>query len=434
VTAPRPTSRTTFDALVSSLTRRDRGLGDWSARWRQVERAEATTGAGSIRLMSRGEIGARVHVDAPTGRGSADLAIAAAAPPDSIERWIEQAVARAVQSIGPGWRAPSPSAPARVELDDRQLAIDPATAHALAAQLEATARSHGAEVVGGRIAVERARVAIATGRGLAARWVETRIDVDAVIAVAGVTATVTRAARRRRDLDLGAAVAAAATAARDRERAGETPPGPRPILVPASALGGAGAAILSVLAELADAALHRRGLAPVRVGAEIAAGAAAAAEPLSVASDGTWPFGLGSVPIGDRGEPVRRFAIVERGRLTGLALDETEGALSGAPANGGVRNLTIGDGASTAAALRGDGVLEVREISHVDLEPIGGRVAFGIGLGFVHDGGTSRPVTGREVQGDLLAALARSRRTRGIVTAGAYRGPELIQLPDLVVV
>jgi hypothetical protein len=42
-------------------------------------------------------------------------------------------------------------------------------------------------------------------------------------------------------------------------------------------------------------------------------------------------------------------------------------------------------------------------------------------------------VRGGEVQGDLVAALLRSRRTRDQVIDGAYAGPSLVWLPDLAI-
>ena len=131
---------------------------------------------------------------------------------------------------------------------------------------------------------------------------------------------------------------------------------------------------------------------------------------------------------------MRRFLIVVGGALVGLALDEREAALRGVPPNGGVRNLVIGAGASSPAALRADGALELLEVSHVDVEPLTARVAIGIGLAIVHDAAGPRTVAGREIQGDLVAAFARSLRTHDSVRDGPYAGPSLIALPGLVVV
>lgn len=429
--------RAAFAALVGALDGRGRSLGDWSARLRDVERVEVTgAGAGAPRVRSARvtELAARLHIDGPTGRGSAELVVDAAGPPDPIEARIDEAVQRAGVSIGPGWQSSPPGAPARVTVGEARLRNPESIARALIETVANAARKQDAELIELTATVERAVVAIENKRGLTARWSETLLGFDALIAVAGATARAGQRARRKVGLTPTNAVEAAVKRARDRATATETPAGPRRILLPASVLGGDGAALLAALAALADATLHRQGLARARLDAPIVAGAASAAEPLSLSSDGTLAWGLDSAPLAEYGDPVRRFPIVDKGVLVGLALDEREAALRGVPPNGGVRNLTVGAGLSDAPVLRGDGVLEIHEIAHVDLEPLTGRVALGIGLATLREGGATRAVTGREVQGDLIAAFAASRRTSGIVRIGAYRGPDLVLLPELDVV
>ncbi|MCB9564788.1 MAG: hypothetical protein H6708_30755 [Kofleriaceae bacterium] len=95
-----------IDPLVAALGRA-REARDWSARAREVVRVERVVD-GPARTITRTELAARVHVDAPTGRGSADLVVAAARP---LPLLIDEAIGRAEASIGPGWRAPPPGAP-----------------------------------------------------------------------------------------------------------------------------------------------------------------------------------------------------------------------------------------------------------------------------------------------------------------------------------
>jgi hypothetical protein len=429
--------RAAFTALVRALDGRGRAIADWSARLRDVERIVVTgAGAGTpgVRTVRTTELAARLHVDGPTGRGSAELLIDAPDPPDSIDARIDEALQRAGVSIGPGWRSSPPGAPAKVTVGEARLREPQAIARGLIETIAGAARQRDAELVDSAATVERAVVAIENKRGLTARWQETLLGFDARVAAAGATARARQWARRRTGLLPGSAIEAAAARAKARAAASETPAGRRPILLRAAVLGGDGAAILGALAALADATLHRQGLARARLGAAIVEGAPAAAEPLSLSSDGTLAWGLESAPLAEYGEPVRRFPIVDDGVLVGLSLDEREAALRGVPPNGGVRNLTVGVGRSGAAALRGDGVLEIEELAHVDLEPLTGRVALGIGLATLHEGGATRAVIGREVQGDLIAAFAASRRTAGLVRVGAYRGPDLVLLPELDVV
>jgi hypothetical protein len=234
-------------------------------------------------------------------------------------------------------------------------------------------------------------------------------------------------------VDPAALLADAAQRARDRASAGAAPTGPRLVLLPAALFGGTGAAILDAITAIADASLHRQGLARARLGEPIIDGADAVAEPLSIISDGTLAWGQRSAPLGVHGEPVRRFPILDAGVLVGLGLDEREGALRGTPPNAGVANLVLSEGTAEADALRTDGALEILELTYVDLEPLTGRASLGIGLARLH-GATPQLVTGGELQGDLVTSLARSTRSSAHVTVGPYAGPELILLPDLRVV
>ncbi len=411
-------------------------LGVWTARARTAIGVEvsvdgAAPRAALTRSTSRLELHARVHVDGVAGRGSADLQLADS---DPIEPSIDEAVTRASASIGAAWRAPPPGAPARVELTDRAQADPERVAADAIAALIAAAGIAGVDLVTARARVEVAAVALTTSRGLAARWSETTIVTQALVAIDGTCATLVDRARASSRLQPAARIASAMRRARAARDAVPTPTGRAAILLSAELLGGDGAPLLGALAALADASLHRQGLARARQGHAIVAGADAAAQPLTLRSDGTRALGLASTPLGEQGEPVRRFTIVEAGILVGLALDQREAALRGIPPNGGVRNLVVSGGASSAEELRDAGVLELLELSHVDIEPFTGHGSLGIGLALRHGDGGPLVVRGGEVQGDLIAALAHSRRTRDAIVDGAYVGPELIWLPDLAIV
>lgn len=414
-----------FEALAAALADREARFGDWSVHGRKRTWAEAR--AGLVRRGRRDETSASVHVDVPKGRGSAELVLDT---PEPIDLLLDDARARALAAVGPGWQSSPPAAPAKVALADPRLGDPEDAALQLLDELTAAAATAGVTLVDALVTVERSERAVSTSRGLASRWAETALAIEATIASGGRTARIGRRLRRRADLGLAAMFADAAQRARDRGGATATPAGVRPVLISAALLGGEGAAILDAVGAIADAGLHRQGLARARVGAPIVDGATSAAEPLSISSDGTLRWGLRSAPLGVHGEPVRRFPILDAGTLVGLGLDEREGALRGTPPNAGVANLVFSEGAADAAALRDAGVLELHELTYVDLEPLTGRASLGIGLATVH-GATPQLVSGGELQGDLVAALARSIRSSTHVTAGPYAGPDLLLLPDL---
>jgi predicted Zn-dependent protease len=420
-------------ALIAALDARGRTIGDWSVHSRQVERFELAAG-GALRGVRRLDVGARVHVDGPTGRGSADLAIEGALAeldPAAIALRLDEAVARALVSIGPGWRAAPPAAPARVSLGDGRHLEPFAIVSALGTALDKAAEREKVSLVEAQAAVEHTTVLVETSRGLAARWTETLLSVDARIADGASTARLGAISRTLRAIDPAALVADAAARARLRTSAGALAAGSYPVLISAALLGGEGARILGALAALGDASLHRHGLARVAVGKRIAEGADVVEDPLSFASDGTLPDGVRSAPLADHGEPVRRFPIVERGVLVGVGLDEREAALRDVPANGGVRNLVISPGASGADTLRAAGALELLEIEDVDIEPLTGHGTIAIGLARLHAAGSSSIVSGAELQGDLVAAFARGRRSKETARVAAYAGPALVELIGL---
>lgn len=423
-------SAPTLDALLAALRRR-RDVGDWSASSRVATRAVRVLGSG-LALTHRGDraaLAARLHVDASDGRGTAELAVDGDGAPAAL---VDDAVSRAAASVGPSWRASPASAPARVELHDDAAAVPEVAVDDLARAVEAEAARAGVAVIDAQVEVERAEVAVVTGRGLATQWRETTVGWRATVAVGGATARLAGTARRLRDLGLAGALAAAAARAAARAGARAMPPGVRDVLVGPALLGGDAAALLAPLAALADAGLHRQGLARTPVGAEIAAGAEEIPEPLTVRSDGTLPWGVRSAPVSVHGEPVRRFAVVEAGVLRGLALDEREAALRGAAPNGGVRGLVVSPGATPTAALRAPGVLELLEVSFVDVEVMTGELALGIGLALLHGDGGPTAVTGGAVRGDALLGLARARRGAEVERHAGYAGPAVL-LPALEV-
>src|SRR5437868_1530326 len=69
-----------------------------------------------------------------------------------------------------------------------------------------------------------------------------------------------------------------------------------------------------------------------------------AAAPTTITSDGARDYGLRSAPVGEEGDAIRKFPLIERGISSGLALSMREAALRGQDPNGGVRNLVIAPG------------------------------------------------------------------------------------------
>lgn len=423
----------TFERLVRALVA-ERQLAAWSARGTHVRAAWLVRGA----EPGRGErvttaLAATVHRDLAAGRGSASFTLD---PGGSLPDALAAALVRAGAAVGPAWRSPPPAAPARVTVADPELsgADLGATAAAIADDVAAAARAAGAEVVEVAVEVELESVRTMTRQGLDARWPASRLRVEATLARGEVMARLERTARRRADLEIGVAVADVVSTAERRRRAQAPPVGRLPVVLRAPALAHGGRGLLEALVTQADPALERQGLVRYRPGQPIVPGAAMTAQPLTVVSDGTLPFGLRSAPLDHDGAAIRRFELVGKGVARGLGLDGREAALRGQSPNGGVRGLVVGPGLEDEAGLTGDGPLLIVEAwSWLELVPVTGQFRAAIALGHLRDRDQRHDVTGGVVRGDALTALALSRRSRERVTLPEYQGPALWHLGELAI-
>jgi predicted Zn-dependent protease len=351
-----------------------------------------------------------VHVDTPTGRGSAHVSVDALE--GSADLIATQAVDLARAGLGPAWSSPPPAAPARVDLDDGAL-HDPAAG--------AKAALPDVRSVSASVTALREQVAVTTHAGFHTSWSATRVRVDALVFNADHSIAIAREARTIDGLGTAAAIADATrdlellAAARAPER------GPCTLVLDADALLHDGLGVWNAFVTQADAVLARQGLARYQEGAPVAVGAEALVSPLSIASDGALPYGLRSSPVGDDGEAVRRWTLVERGVAAGLALSPREAALRGKNPNGGVRNLVVSTGDWTGPAV-GDRVVEIRRLRSLSIDPYTGDASLEIALGI--DRGV--PFTGGSLRLDLIETLALARRSTTSVTRDAYVGPSAI--------
>jgi predicted Zn-dependent protease len=276
-----------------------------------------------------------------------------------------------------------------------------------------------------------------SGRDLAVKWTETRVGVHATIERDGLTALVAAHARRIADLRLDERLRRARDELADRASATAPAPGVYTVVLRAPAHAHDGYGLWQALVAQADGALVRQGLSRYRVGSEIAPRAAQAEVPLDVLSDGTLPFGVLSAPAGDRGEPVRRFAVVERGIARGLSLDQREAALAQEEPNGGIRNLVIGAGtaplAEVIAPAAGASLVDVDRFAWLDLDPRTGVAVARIAAGGIRDGSGRRPIAGGTLRLDAIAAIASARRSREQVLEGAVFGPVAMRLDGVAI-
>ena len=412
--------------LVRALERRK--VSDWVVIERAQELALAREDAAGLlqRRESRQRATVIVHQDMPSGRGSARLELAAAG--GDAGALVEQAVSLAAAAVVPGWKGAPAAAPAHVTIADPALAKAD-LAEAAAAALQGLRRPAGATATAS-LALLREQVAVQASSGLAARWTASHLHADALVAADGRSLAVSRGARRLADLGLDAALAAAAADLAQLAAAGPPAPGRCALVLTADAmLHGEDYGVWAPFATQADAALERRGLTRYRLGAPVAPGADRVPEPLGIESDGALDHATRSAPVGEDGDAVRRFPLIERGVCVGLGLSAREAARRGREPNGGVRNLKVSPGTwdEVVPARR---AIEVRRLRALAIDPYTGEATLELALAIDHRGGARQPFTGGTVYLDLVAALARARRSAVRIRRGPYLGPAALLIED----
>lgn len=445
--------------LVQQLARR--GPGAWSVVERVQDLAFAADHPARLRRDHRTRLTLIVHQDVPRGRGTARLDIDPfdGSPSDLVDR----ALALALAAVGPAWTSAPPAAPAKVNL------VDPALVErelgAVALGTLARLRRPDGIAISAAVEVLREKVTVISGSGLHATWLATDLRGDALLATADHSLTLSRHARRLDDFDLDAAIADAAADLAVLADAGPPVPGPCALwlgpeaLLPAPdrfrgddgalGLGGDAAAaagdaadrpaapaahhhgLWTLFAQQADSAVERRGLTRYRLHADITRGASQLAEPLSITSNGALDFATLSAPITDDAIAIRSFPLIDRGVAVGLGLSPREAALRATDPNGGVRNLDVSPGTWSPAPSPTTRTIEIRRLHAVALDAYTGDASLDIALALDHrPGRPPTPFTGGTLRLDLLAALARARRSPQLLRRGAYHGPAAVLIDD----
>jgi len=410
--------------LVRALGRRN--VADWIVIEREQEVAIVDEARALVRRDKRTLHTLVLHHDDHLGRGTARVELAAR--DGDATAIVDRAIALARAAIGPVWKSVPPGAPAKVDVMDPKL-VKADLADEGAALLGKLARPEGTTVTA-RAELVREHVTVQSRPGLRVAWDASLVSVRALVATAERSLDVVREARRVADLKLEPALVAAAGDLRRLGSAGAPAAGHCALVLASDALLHDNAyGVWQVFVSQADSQLDRAGLVRYRLGSPVAPGADQTAEPLTITSDGTIDFATRSARVGDSGDAIRRFELVERGRCAGLALDGREAALRHRDPNGGVRNLVIRAGTwdQRPPAMR---TVEVRRVRALALDPFTGDASIEIGLAIDRDGDRERSFTGGSVRLDLIAALARARRSAAGERRGPYVGPASVLVED----
>ena len=411
-------------ALVSALTARK------VSEWIVVERAQEIAIADEARPVRRSDLRTRftvvVHLDVTRGRGTAKLELASLHG-DALDV-VDQALDLAGAAVGPTWHSPPPAAPAKVALLDAQL--EKAELAAVASEvLHSLIRPAGTTVTAA-VEILREQVAVDASSGFHTRWIASAIRGSALLALGDRSLEVAREARKLDDLSLGQGLLDAARDLALLATAGAPAAGRCALVLRSDALlHGGGLGVWSVFADHANAEIERQGLSRYRLRSPVAPGAEVIAEPLTITSDGALDFATRSAPVGDEGDAVRRFALIERGISVGLGLSTREAARRRTDPNGGVRNLVVGAG-TWAGALPARRTIEIRRLRSLSIDPYTGDASLEVSLGVERSGTTETVITGGTIRLDLVGALAHAHRSATIIRRGPYVGPEAVVIDD----
>jgi predicted Zn-dependent protease len=236
--------------------------------------------------------------------------------------------------------------------------------------------------------------------------------------------------RRAADLDVHAIVARAAEEARDLTRAVEPPSGQYPVVIDAEEI----RALLSPIEINSSAAgLYRKSSRfetgkPLPI--EVNGG-----EPVTVISDATMPFGLGSYVFDESGVAGRRVEIVKDNVFVRPWGTKQYADYLQIESTGNFANLELPAGRTPLAELTaGDGpVLYVRSFSDLSPDQSRGNFASEIRVGYLYEKGVRKPVKGGTVSGNVFTALGTARASKETVFLGRYLGPTAIRLEGLTV-
>ena len=419
------------------ITRRDlvRALGRRAiADWILIERAQELGSFDEARDLERREQVTRftviLHHDVPRGRGSARLEIGATE--GTASELVDQAVALAIATIGRGWKSIPPAAPAKVAV------LDPALADAdlveVARQLGAGARAPAGTTASTRIEISRERVTVLARSGFHAAWSASLVRARTLVTRGAHSLELSREARKRDELGLATAVAGASRDLAQLAGAAAPAAGRAELVLSADAmLHDDALGVWTIFATQADAVVEAQGLSRFRLGAPIVAGADELDEPITIVSDGAFDFATRSAPVGDDGDAIRRFPLIERGVCAGLGLSAREAAFRRRDPNGGVRNLVVAKGTwrELDPARR---TIEVRRVRSIATDPHTGDASLELGLAIDHLGARHQPFAGGTIRLDLVAALVRARRSADLIRRGCYIGPAAVAISDVDVV
>jgi PmbA protein len=199
--------------------------------------------------------------------------------------------------------------------------------------------------------------------------------------------------------------------------------------------GGTAVSQAGALLSQASASTAYSKLSRLEVGEPIYGERPLAGDAITVRANATLPYGVGSYRFDNDGVPAHDLLVIADGVLRARPATQRYAQYLGLPASGRPGMAQVSAGAVTQSQLLdGDGpIYEVVAFSAPNVDTLTGDFGMEIRLGYEHDAGSTRPITGGSVTGNLFEALADVTLASETRTHTNYAGPVAMRFGSLQV-
>jgi len=434
---------------VARALREQDGVNDWSVRHVQAintqqyvigSRMESQRRVSSERLVVTVMNDHPSAKDGSPARGEARVTLL---PTDGahLQEKLSTAVFMASLADNRPYDLPGPATYPVVHLADPDLQSAPRqVAERMIQQLmDALSGEKNVRLSTAEVFVEESQITLQNSRGAGGSKTTTDLLLDLVFLASGegdeMEAHVAFERRRAADLDLPLIAGRQARYARDALGAKTPRTGTFPVVISDEALAellmaGGG----SPLVQLSSAQLKYQRMSNWETGQSIFR-----REPtgdiFTMYSNSLLPFGNRSGTFDGEGLPGHRAAVVENGILSRHWATQRYAQYLGVPATGDFGNMEVVPGSTSLDALLDDSepFYHIVAFSAMDPDPLTGDFVAEIRLGYEMQRGTSRPIKGGSITGNLLEVLPGATLSKETVFLGDYLGPRAARFPQITV-
>ena len=351
---------------------------------------------------------------------------------------VAEAVFMASLQSNPPYALPGPALLAAIPLADPAIGDG---ASGVIAELQerlyaAVAAEPGVRLASAEVFLSRHDTELLTSAGVHYHKSETRLLLDLVVlARAGDRETESHTAvstRRLADLDVEAVVAREARFARDSLRAELPATGRGPVVLS----DGSFQPLFLPFGFATSGEARYQKASPLQVGDALLGTRTVRGDRLTLVSDPTLAWGERSTPFDRDGLALRPVKIVDDGTVAALAASKQYADLLGIRPTGDWSNAVVTAGQTSDAALfdTGDGpLLHIVRFSWLSPDPVRGRFATEIRLGYELGPDGTRPIKGGSLSGNVYDAFAFVHLGREVGLDGGYYGPKALRFGELQV-